>query len=144
MSLSEIASVSGKGGLFKIWKPGKSGVILESMDAAKAKWVVGGTQRMSVLSEISVYTTTKEGTIPLGDVLRMMSAKFGSELGISSEADTAELRKFMKSFLPEFDEERVYASDIKKLIKWYGILKNQAPEVLEPVTTTETNAETKA
>lgn len=140
MTLSDIASVSGKGGLFKIWRPGKSGVILESMDAAKTKLVIGATQRMSVLSEISIYTTTKEGTVPLGDVLKTMSGKFGNDLGISSEADTAELRKFMKSFLPEFDEDRVYPSDIKKLIKWYSILKQQAPEVFEATETTETKA----
>lgn len=140
MTLSDIASVSGKGGLFKIWKPGKSGVILESMDAAKTKLVIGATQRMSVLSEISIYTTTKEGTVPLGEVLKTMSGRFGNDLGISSEADTAELRKFMKSFLPEFDEDRVYPSDIKKLIKWYSILKQQAPEVFEATETTASNA----
>lgn len=140
MTLSDIASVSGKGGLFKIWKPGKSGVILESMDATKTKLVIGTTQRMSVLSEISIYTTTKEGTVPLREVLKTMNGKFGNDLGISSEAGTAELRKFMKSFLPEFDEDRVYPSDIKKLIKWYSILKQQAPEVFEAAETTASNA----
>lgn len=140
MTLSDIASVSGKGGLFKIWKLGKSGVILESMDATKTKLVIGATQRMSVLSEISIYTTTKEGTIALGEVLKNMNTKFGNDLGISSEAETVELRKFMKSFLPEFDEDRVYPSDIKKLIKWYAILKEQAPEVFEVTETTETKA----
>lgn len=140
MTLSDIASVSGKGGLFKIWKPGKSGVILESMDATKTKLVIGATQRMSVLSEISIYTTTKEGTVQLSEVLKTMNSKFGNDLGVSSEAETVELRKFMKSFLPEFDEDRVYPSDIKKLIKWYAILKEQAPEVFEVTETTETKA----
>lgn len=140
MTLSDIASVSGKGGLFKIWKPSKSGVILESMDATKTKLVIGATQRMSVLSEISIYTTTKEGTVPLSEVLKTMNSKFGNDLGVSSEAETVELRKFMKSFLPEFDEDRVYPSDIKKLIKWYAILKEQAPEVFEVTETTETKA----
>ena len=60
MELKEIASVSGKGGLFKILKPAKGGVILESLDEAKSKLVVGASQRLSVLSEISIYTTTKE------------------------------------------------------------------------------------
>jgi hypothetical protein len=139
MTLSDIASVSGKGGLFRVWKPGKSGVILESLDAAKTKLVIGATQRMSVLSEISIYTTTKEGTVPLGDVLKVMNTKFGADLGISSEADTPALRAFMRSFLPEFDEERVYPSDIKKLLKWYSILKQQAPEVFESTETIDNN-----
>ena len=65
MDISEIASVSGKGGLYKILKPGKTGVVLESMDASKTKIVAGATHRISVLNEISIYTTTKEGTVPL-------------------------------------------------------------------------------
>jgi hypothetical protein len=70
MELSEIASISGKGGLFKVLKPGKSGVLLESLDATKARIVASATQRLSVLSEISIYTTTKEGTVALEDVLK--------------------------------------------------------------------------
>ncbi|MFM8832559.1 MAG: hypothetical protein ACKOEV_02810 [Cytophagales bacterium] len=93
-----------------------------------------------MLSEISIYTTTKEGAIPLDDVLKKMNTIFGNDLGIGSEAETKELRKFMKSFLPEFDEERVYPSDIKKLIRWYSILKQQASEVFEATENTETKA----
>jgi hypothetical protein len=130
MEFSEIASISGKGGLFKILKPGKVGVILESMDAAKTKIVAGATHRVSVLHEISIYTTTKEGTVPLADVLRKIHEQFGADPGIDSESDPAELRAFMKSVLPEFDEQRVYTSDIKKLVKWYSILLKEAPEVL--------------
>lgn len=130
MEFSEIASISGKGGLFKILKPGKMGVILESMDAAKTKIVAGATHRVSVLNEISIYTTTKEGTVPLEDVLRKIHAQFGADPGIDSESEPNELRAFMKSVLPEFDEQRVYVSDIKKLVKWYTILCKEAPEVL--------------
>ncbi|MBS1507189.1 MAG: DUF5606 domain-containing protein [Bacteroidetes bacterium] len=130
MEFSEIASISGKGGLFKILKPGKMGVILESMDAAKTKIVAGATHRVSVLNEISIYTTTKEGTVPLEDVLRKIHAQFGADPGIDGESEPNELRAFMKSVLPEFDEQRVYVSDIKKLVKWYAILCKEAPEVL--------------
>jgi hypothetical protein len=132
MEISEIASVSGKGGLYKILKPGKAGVVLESMDAAKTKIVAGATHRVSVLHEISIYTTTKEGTIPLVDVLQKINAQFGTDLGIDSESDGKELQAFMKSVLPEFDQQRVYVSDIKKLIKWYSIIAKEAPEILKP------------
>lgn len=131
MKFSDIASVSGKGGLYKILKPGKAGVILESMDSDKTKIVAGAATRVSVLNEISIYTTTKEGTIPLEEVMQKINAMFSSDLGIDSEADSSELKSFMKSVLPEFDEQRVYASDIKKLVKWYGILLKEAPEVLK-------------
>ncbi len=133
MEFSEIASISGKSGLYKILKPGKSAVVLEAMDAAKTKIVAGATHRVSVLNEISIYTTTKEGTAPLADVLRKVNEQFGSDIGIDPESDANELRAFLKSVLPEFDEQRVYVSDIKKLVKWYGILLKEAPEVLKAV-----------
>lgn len=130
MELSEIASVSGKGGLFKVYKPTKSGVILESMDDAKIKMVATATQRLSVLNEISIYTTTREGTMPLEAVLKKIHEVHGSTLPVDANSDSTALNSFLKSVLPEFDENRVYASDIKKLIKWYGIISAFAPEIL--------------
>jgi hypothetical protein len=131
MGLNEIGSISGKGGLFKILKPGKAGVILESLDGAKLKIVVSGKERMSVLSEISIYTTTKEGTVSLLEVIKKIKKQFGADLSITPESDSAKLKGFLKSVLPEFDEDRVYVSDIKKLVKWYSILLKEAPEVFE-------------
>lgn len=132
MEISEIASVSGKSGLYKILKPGKAGVVLESMDASKTKIVAGAAHRVSVLNEISIYTTTKEGTVPLIEVLQKINSQFANDLGVDSESDGKELQAFMKSVLPEFDVQRVYVSDIKKLIKWYGIILKEAPEILKP------------
>ncbi|MBL7845649.1 MAG: DUF5606 domain-containing protein [Cyclobacteriaceae bacterium] len=129
MKLEDIATISGKGGLFKILKPAKSGVILESMDDAKTKLVATAHHKLSVLSEISIYTTTKEGTAPLGDILKKMNKEFGQDLGLDSDADNAELKSFMKSVLPEYDQDRVYVSDIKKLVRWYDILLTNAPEI---------------
>jgi Fe2+ transport system protein B len=129
MELTEIASISGKGGLFKVLKPGKSGVLLESMDAAKTRIVASATQRLSLLSEISIYTTTKEGTAPLDEVLKKINQEYKNDLGVDANSDGSELKAFLKSVLPTFDEDRVYVSDIKKLVKWYGILLEQAPEV---------------
>ena len=130
MELSEIASVSGKGGLYRVLKPTKSGVILESLDAAKTKLVTPPSQRLSLLSEISIYTTNKEGTAPLESVLKKIHADFGADLGVDSESDGVELKSFLKSVLPEYDEQRVYVSDIKKLVKWYAVILQFAPEVL--------------
>jgi hypothetical protein len=139
MELKEIASVSGKGGLFKVVKPGKTGVILESLDEAKTKLVVGGAQRMSLLSEISIYTTTKEGTAALLDVLKAIKSKLGTELGVTPESDPDKLKSFLKSVLPEYDEARVYVSDIKKLVKWYSILLKEVPELFDPSAETTEN-----
>ncbi len=129
MELSEIASISGKGGLFKVLKPGKSGVLLESLDAAKTRVVASATQRLSLLSEISIYTTTKEGTVALEDVLKKIYKDFNNDLGVDGNSDGVELKAFLKSVLPEYDDDRVYVSDIKKLVKWYSVLLEHAPEL---------------
>ena len=130
MTLDDVATLSGKGGLFKVFKPAKSGVILESLDDAKTKLVATPNHKLSILSEISIYTTTKEGTIALADVLKKIHASFGNDLGLDADADGSELKSFLKSVLPEYDENRVYVSDIKKLVKWYSVLMKYAPEIV--------------
>jgi hypothetical protein len=129
MKFDEIATISGKGGLFKVLKSAKSGVILESIDESKTKLVATSNHKLSVLSEISMYTTTKEGIVSLEHVLRKINSEFGNDPGIDAEADPTELKAFLKSVLPEYDDNRVYVSDIKKLIKWYTILLKHTPEL---------------
>lgn len=116
--------------MFKVVAPTKSGVVLESLDEAKTKVIASASNKLSLLHEISIYTTTKEGTVPLEEVLKKVHAEFGNDLGIDTEADGSELRAFLKSVLPDYDESRVYVSDIKKLVKWYQILLKAAPEIL--------------
>ena len=130
MELKDLASISGKGGLYKVLRPGKGGMILESLDDAKAKVVVGPDAKVSLLDEISIYVRTKEGTTPLGDVFRKIKKEFDADLGVDGNSDPVELKAFMKAVLPLYDEDRVYVSDIKKLVKWYQLLRNIAPEIL--------------
>lgn len=129
MTLSDIATISGKGGLFKVLAPTKSGVILESLDDAKSKMVATTNHRLSLLNEISIYTTTKEGTVGLEDVLKKIHKEFNDDLGVDVNSDPSELKAFMKSVLPDYDEDRVYLSDIKKLVKWYDSILKHAPEL---------------
>lgn len=131
MNFKDIATVAGKPGLYKILKPTRSGVVLESMDEKKAKLVAGMAQRVSVLSDISIYTLTEEGAEPLESVMKKIEAEYAGDLGLDSNADDSELRAFLKSVLPEFDTARVYTSDIKKLVSWYKLIRSIAPEVLQ-------------
>ena len=142
MTLSEIATISGKGGLFKVLAPTKSGVILESLDDAKSKMVATTSHKLSLLNEISIYTTTKEGTVGLEDVLKKIHTDFSDDLGVDANSDPSELKAFMKAVLPEYDEDRVYISDIKKLVKWYGSILKFAPELFAASTEAETSKET--
>ena len=130
MTLADLATLSGKGGLFKVVAPTKSGVILESLDESKTKIVATASHRLSLLNEISIYTTTKEGTVALDEVLKKINTEFGADPGVDGNSEGSELKAFLKSILPEYDEERVYVSDIKKLVKWYEVILKYAPEIL--------------
>ena len=144
MDYSEIATVAGKGGLFKIVKPTHNGLILESLDEKKAKSVAGATQRVSVLNEISIYTTDGEGSIPLEEVLRKINQEFDSDLGVDGKSDPAELKSFFKAVVPNYDESRVYVSDMKKVVNWYKIIYSQIPDLLQTGDKKEEEKEQKA
>lgn len=131
MDYSDIASVAGKGGLFKIVKPTRTGVILESLDDKKQKMVASATQRISVLSDISIYTTDQEGSKPLEDVFRKINKEFDDDLGVTPTSEPDELKAFIKHVIPDYDAQRVYVSDIKKVVNWYNTLRENAPELLK-------------
>src|SRR5690349_16765988 len=117
--LKEVAHISGKSGLFRIIKPTRSGVIVETIDQTKNRLVVGANSRVSVLKEISIYTDTKEGSEPLGGVLTAIFDKYGKPLEIDPKtASNQELTDFLEGVLPNYDQDKVYTSDIKKLITW--------------------------
>jgi hypothetical protein len=130
MELKEIAAVSGKPGLFKIVKPTRTGLILESMDGNNTKIVTGPSHRVSLLHEISIYTQEYEKTIPLADVFKTIHKEFGDDPGVDGKSDPDELKAFMEHVVPDYDREKVYVSDMKKLVIWYGILAKYAPEFL--------------
>lgn len=132
MEYKDIASVAGKPGLYKITAPTRSGVILESLDSKKQKFIAGPNHRVSVLSDISIYTTSAEGAEPLPDILRKAYTEFGEDPGVDSNSSKEELYAFMEFLLPDLDKSRVYPSDIKKLVSWYKILYTEAPELLKP------------
>jgi len=130
MDFSEIASVSGKSGLFKIVNPTRNGVILESFAEPKKKMIVGMSAKVSVLSDISIYTTDGEGSVPLEQIFKKIHEEFNGDTGLKGNNDNEELKSFLKFVLPNYDESRVYVSDIKKLVSWYHTLVEVAPELL--------------
>ncbi|CAD5266736.1 MULTISPECIES: DUF5606 domain-containing protein [unclassified Imperialibacter] len=131
MEFKEIATVSGKGGLYKVLNPTRSGVILESLDEKKSKLIVNANSKVSILHEISIYTTDNEGTVALEDVMRKVHKEFAGDTGLTKNSDNEELKSFLKHVLPTYDADRVYVSDIKKLVNWYSILVEVAPEVFD-------------
>lgn len=137
MTLKEIAAIAGKGGLFKVVKPTRTGVILESIDEQKNRVVASAQNRVSLLKEISIYTTGKESSVPLQDVLIAIRDKYGNDIPVEGKSSTEELAGFLASVVPDYDTQRVYASDMKKLATWYGILSAQMPELIQSLKKTE-------
>jgi hypothetical protein len=140
MNFKDIAAVAGKPGLYKIVSPTRSGVVLEALEEKKTKLVAGMSMRVSVLNDISIYTLTEEGAEPLESVMKKIEANYQGDTGVDASATDAELRAFLKSVLPEFDLDRVYVSDIKKLNAWYLIIHKNCPEVLQESSTSEKEA----
>ena len=133
MNLREYAAIAGKPGLYKILKPSRAGVIVESLDPQKTRFVATATSKVSLLQEITIYTTEGEGSTPLIEVMAAMSEKYGADLPVTSKSDGNELHGMFAEVLPEYDRERVYTSDIKKIVTWYTVLQQYAPEAFTAV-----------
>ena len=120
MKLDKIIAIGGKPGLFKLLTQTKSGFVAESLTDGK-RLTVNLRNQVSVLSEISVFTLEEEK--PLPEVFELLLQKEnGSTSSISHKADKLALEEYFFEILPNYDEDRVYPSDIKKIIRWYNIL----------------------
>ena len=120
MSLDKIVSISGKPGLYHLRAQTRTGFIAESLTDGK-KMPVGLRHNVSVLSEISIYTL--DGETPLREVFAKIAEKENGGKAIDHKGSKDELEAYFFEILPNFDEDRVYASDIKKVIQWYNLLQ---------------------
>ncbi|WP_299228809.1 DUF5606 domain-containing protein [uncultured Psychroserpens sp.] len=140
MSLDKILSISGKPGLYKIIAQTRTGFVAESL-IDKRKVNVNIHSNVSILSEIAVYTLTEE--LPLRDVLKKVREKEnGAPTSISHKDSKDTLEEYFFEVLPDYDEDRVYASDIKKIVQWYNLLqKHDLLHTLDEATEAETSDE---
>lgn len=122
MDLSKILSISGKPGLFKLVSQTKTGVLVESLLDGK-RFPAFSHERMSALEDISIFTY--EDDIPLKEVFEMIYQKEEGGECIDHKSDNNAIKSYMEEVLPEYDRDRVYVSDMKKLINWYNILHSK-------------------
>jgi len=136
MDLSEILAISGKPGLFRMVTQNKGGLIVESLEDDK-RFPVYSTHQISALEEISIYTY--EDDVPLKEVLEIMFKVLDGKEAMSPKSSKKEMMAFLETILPDYNQEQVYPSDVKKLIQWYNIFhkhgmlnfdekKEEAPE----------------
>lgn len=120
MSLDKILAIGGRPGLFKLLTQTRTGFVAESLLDQK-RITVGVTGNVSVLSEIAIYTLDEE--LPLRVVLQKIKEKEnGEKTSVGHKEEKLKLEEYFFEVLPNYDEDRVYASDIKKIIHWYNIL----------------------
>ncbi|MCK9311317.1 MAG: DUF5606 domain-containing protein [Bacteroidales bacterium] len=138
--LKKIVAISGKPGLYKVLSQGKNVLIVENLSDGK-RMPAHSTDKVVALNDVSMFTKGEDK--PLREILEVLKTKEnGVKATIDPKSDAESLRKFFEEIVPDFDRERVYPTDIKKLIQWYNILietgntdfsvKEEAEEVKEP------------
>ena len=137
MDISGVLAISGKPGLYKVIGQSKETLIVQSLIDGR-KFPASASNRVSSLEDISIYTYEED--MPLADVLGKIFKNLSGKEALSHKSKPEELKAFMVSVLPDYDEDRVYGSDIKKLVQWYnsllsaGILKEEKKDAKKTTT----------
>ena len=128
IKLKDIMSISGKGGLFRYIAQARNGIVVESLEDGK-RHVAAATARVSSLEDIAIFTNEEE--VPLADIFFQIHEKAEGKETLSHKTDAAQLKAYFEELVPDYDQERVYVSDIKKVFQWYNQL--QTHELLEVI-----------
>ena len=141
MDLSKILSIAGKPGLYEMVSNTKNGVLVESLLDGK-RFPAFSHERISSLEEISIFTEIDD--VPLKQIFHSMYNITNQQPALSHKSSAKELVAFFESVLPNYDRDRVYTSDIKKMIQWYNLLQSKGlVDLEEDVDPGETGEETK-
>ncbi|RHP65828.1 DUF5606 domain-containing protein [Bacteroides sp. OF04-15BH] len=122
--LQTVLAIAGKPGLYRLVSRGNKNLIVESLDAAKKRTPIFGADKVISLADIAMYTDN--GEVPLAEVLQKVADKESAkEASLNpKKASNEELQNYFAEILPDYDRERVYMTDIKKLLTWYNLLVN--------------------
>ena len=119
IKVKDLMSISGKGGLFRFLAQARNGVVVESL-ADKKRSIAPPTARVSALDDISIFGETED--VPLADVFMKIYEKENKGAAIDSKSGNEALKAYFTEVLPDYDPDKVYVSDIKKVITWYNTL----------------------
>jgi len=117
-----ILAISGQSGLFKMLSEAKNSIIVESLETQK-KMPVYSTSKVSSLEDIAIFT--EKGDVPLKEVFKAIYEKENGGEAISHKSSANELKSYFEKIVPDFDKDRVYVSDIKKVLLWYNLLREK-------------------
>lgn len=140
MDISRILTISGKAGLYKVVGQTNNGVIVESLIDGK-RMPTYSNHQVSALEEISIYGKVED--VPLKDIFqKIYDVEGGRATSVSPKEKGSDLRDYFSDLVPEFDDERVYNSDIKKVMSWYNTLLDKGFIEAEPETIAAAEEET--
>jgi hypothetical protein len=120
--LKGILAISGQSGLYKLVAEAKNNIIVESLDSGK-RMPAYSTNKISALEDIAIYTDTAD--VPLKEVFQIIAEKENFGQAPDHKSSTSKLKLYFAEILPNYDRDRVYVSDIKKVIQWYNILQEK-------------------
>lgn len=122
--LQNVLAIAGKPGLYRLVSRGNKNLIVESLDGTKKRTPIFGADKVISLADIAMYTDN--GEVPLAEVLQKVADKEeAKEASLNpKKASSEELQNYFAEILPDYDRERVYVTDIKKLLTWYNLLVN--------------------
>jgi hypothetical protein len=120
--LKGILAISGQSGLFKLVAEAKNNIIVESLDTGK-RMPAYSTNKISALEDIAIYTDTAD--VPLKEVFQIIAEKENFGQALDHKSNTSRLKSYFAEILPNYDRDRVYVSDIKKVMQWYNILQEK-------------------
>lgn len=119
MTLKDILAISGQNGLYRFVSKGRNGVIVEGL-TDKKRMNASSSLRVSALEDIAIYTDEKE--VPLMEVFKKIFTKENGQPSIDSKSAPDQLKSYFAEILPDYDRDKVYVSDIKKVFSWYNLL----------------------
>jgi len=130
MTLKDIIAIKGKGELFRVLSKSPKGIIVETLNEKRVKFKVQPNLQVLVLDDITIYPKDNND-IYLRDVFRKIYEKYKFNIGIDNNSTAEKIVEYFKELIPNYDDERVYLSDMKKMLKWYKIVADFYPQIIE-------------
>ncbi len=123
MNLEPFVAVSGESGLFKLVTSRNNGLVLESLDTGKSRFYSVRKHQFTPLGTVAIYTL--QDATPLNEIFETMKSRLNTTPPVSVKAPKHEIEEYFESILPDYDEDRVFVNDMKKVIRWFGFLENR-------------------
>ncbi len=130
MDLKDIIAIRGKGELFRVLSKTPKGIIVETLNENHTRMKVQPNLQVLILADITIYSNDNSD-LYLGDVFKAFYLKEGLKLSLDHKSDPEAIKAFMKETVPNHDEEKVYMSDMKKMLRWYNNIASFYPDILE-------------